>query len=607
MNNPTKMFAILGALLFSDCQGSTENIVTKEEALTTVKTSIITNGVLVNNWKVYCCGTKAANSTEYPFNNEPTYLKQFLGHQYFNLTAPNSGVAITNNDYLSFDIYGGTENVPTLDVKISSSTVSVNSYCTPAIAPNAWSHCTIPMSNFGEAQTISGISFINPNSVPLSNIAFTNLNIITTDQPNGTGGASSVGGSSNVGGVPSTGGIQGTIGGSTAASSVTNTGGTSVNSTTTTTGGNTWTSSTAAGGNTTVSSTTSTGGITSTGGATSTTTTPVGGSSSTYMSKVVIPASNVYVNVGDSSNQLVDDIYSMYNGWNFSNCSTSQPCRAAFNVGNVSNKVLVQWSYESGVGIFAGPTITDYTIEVSNNSTNGTDGTWTNVVSVSSNQYIYREHSFDFIGNTWVRMSITSSNISRINEFSIYDASASNRDMIFFHGDSITATCSGNYDGGTTLGQMLNTLNPGYHPITIDGGTIGKGCDFAESSIDTYLATFPDANIWVYVMGTNDLNWTPTSWYKNKLQLWVNKVKAAGKTPIISHVIWANTRSVNEAAFNVIVDQVVQENNLTPAIPLYEATVNHSEYFRTGDVHPNYNGCEVGWRPVFANYFHQYL
>lgn len=577
--NRIKMFAILGALLFSNCDSVSENTSTQIEALTTTRTSIISNGVLVNNWKVYCCGSGEANSTAYEFNTEPTYLQQFSYYDYFILTAPNSSFQMMGNDYLSFDIYGGTEGSPELDVNVSSVELNINSYCLPSLAINTWSHCMIPVSSLGGAQTIDGIYFINPNAVELPNIAFANLSIVT-EQPNGTGGASSVGGASSIGGTTSTGGTTATVGGSSA------------------------TSTTSTGGTSSVSSTTATGG--STGGTTGTTTTTVGGSS-TYMSKVVIPTSNVYVNVGNSAAQLTDGVYSMYNGWNFSNCSAAQPCRAAFNVGNTFNKLLVQWSYESGVGVFAGPTVTDYIIEVSNNSTNGIDGIWTNVVNVSSNQYIYREHLFDFTGNTWVRMSITSSNISRINEFSVYDASASNRDMIFFHGDSITATCAGNYDGGTTVGQMLNTLNPGYHPITIDGGTVGMGCDFAESSIDAYLAAFPDANIWVYVMGTNDLNWTPTSWYKNKLQLWVNKVKAAGKTPVISHVIWSNTRSVNEAAFNVIVDQVVQENDLLPAVPLYEATVNHSEYFRTGDVHPNYNGCEVGWRPTFVSYFNQYL
>ena len=52
---------------------------------------------------------------------------------------------------------------------------------------------------------------------------------------------------------------------------------------------------------------------------------------------------------------------------------------------------------------------------------------------------------------------------------------------------------------------------------------------------------------------------------------------------------------------NAAVDALVLSNGLMPAVPLYEATVGHSEYFDSGDVHPNYAGCDA-WNKTFAAY-----
>src|SRR5205823_459717 len=71
------------------------------------------------------------------------------------------------------------------------------------------------------------------------------------------------------------------------------------------------------------------------------------------------------------------------------------------------------------------------------------------------------------------------------------------------------------------------------------------------------------------------------------------------------HPIWANNVSSycsqNGPAFNAAVDALVAQNNLPPAVPLYESFVNHPEYFAAGDVHPNAAGC-AAWNQTFASY-----
>ena len=114
---------------------------------------------------------------------------------------------------------------------------------------------------------------------------------------------------------------------------------------------------------------------------------------------------------------------------------------------------------------------------------------------------------------------------------------------------------------------------------------------------------FRPVRYWFLTMGTNDLCAGAETFSANA-QTWIDKVKAAGVVPILVHPIWGNDNasycSDNGPSFNAAVDELVKANGLMPAVPLYEATVGHPEYFDGGDVHPNPAGCAV-WNAVFAN------
>jgi hypothetical protein len=103
-------------------------------------------------------------------------------------------------------------------------------------------------------------------------------------------------------------------------------------------------------------------------------------------------------------------------------------------------------------------------------------------------------------------------------------------------------------------------------------------------------------------MGTNDLC-AGSAAYATSAQAWINTVEAAGAVPILVHPIWGNNVasycSQNGPSFNAAIDALVVANGLMPAVPLYEATVGHPEYFGQGDVHPSSTGCQV-WRQVLA-------
>jgi acyl-CoA thioesterase I len=331
-----------------------------------------------------------------------------------------------------------------------------------------------------------------------------------------------------------------------------------------------------------------------------------------------------YASEGTAS-LLTDGAYRWPYAWTFtpSDCTASSPCWGAVKVGAGPAKLLVSWTYQDGNGAFdttvwGGDTVTAYSLLVSSDSANGADGTWTTAtdaltgapVVVTGNTYIDRVHLIDFAGWSWVKLAITASTANEVDELEAWDASSTSDDTYFFHGDSITERCANTHGTAPAYGQQpsfqadVQAMHPTNYPVQIGGGIVSQGAADAAREIVAYLPPFRPVKYWFLTMGTNDLCGGAAS-YSGYAQRWVEAVKAAGATPILVHPIWANDDSSycswNGPAFNAAVDALVTSNALPPAVPLYEATLDHPEYFDTGDVHPNASGCHA-WNQTFATY-----
>ncbi len=321
---------------------------------------------------------------------------------------------------------------------------------------------------------------------------------------------------------------------------------------------------------------------------------------------------------------LTDGAYRSPNAWTFSpsKCSTRRPCWAAVHVGAGPSTLLLDWSYQDGEGdfdtrVFGGETLTAYDVLVSANSTDGSNGTWSTAIdaltngpiTVTNNPFIQRSHPIKFTGFSWVKLSITSATANEIDEIDLWDASSTSADSYFFHGDSITTRCANLRGTNPIYGEQpsfqadVQTAHPGHYPLQVGGGIVAQGSADAVSEISGYLSLFRPVKYWFFTMGTNDLCGGASA-FSGNAQRWVDAVKAAGGVPILVHPIWANNVASfcyqNGPAFNAAVDALVQSNGLRPAVPLYEATVGHPEYFASGDVHPNTLGCAV-WNKTFAD------
>jgi lysophospholipase L1-like esterase len=327
-----------------------------------------------------------------------------------------------------------------------------------------------------------------------------------------------------------------------------------------------------------------------------------------------------FASTGDAS-RLTDGAYRGRGAWTFSGCTPSAPCWAAVRVGPGPSKLLVDWSFQDGDGAFSttaygGTTVQAYSLEVSADSTNGADGRWQPAtdalahkpVTVTGNTFIQRSHAIDFAGQSWIKIVVTASTATSIDELDLWDASAGTDDTWFFHGDSITQRCANMRGTASGYGQQpsfqaeVQTASPTRYPLQIGGGIVSQGVIDAARDIGTYLPAFPHVKHWFLVMGTNDQCRGAAAWVP-LAQSWIDAVKAAGHVPILVHPIWGNDVkeycSANGPSFVAAIDALVAKNKLVPAVPLYEATVGHKEYFGEGDVHPNAAGCRV-WNRTFA-------
>lgn len=319
-----------------------------------------------------------------------------------------------------------------------------------------------------------------------------------------------------------------------------------------------------------------------------------------------------------SASAVVDGVY--HNG-GWSTKVASLPASAAINIGAGPTRLLVQWddggtyNYKDlpGVAVYGFPM--GYTLDVSADTTNGSDGTWTSVVTVTDNAVRTRGHVIDFTGMSWLRMTITaappteSGNGVQIGEIDVHDLSYSPNlpdDTWFFMGDSITAFA---YDRAQahqpSFASLINMALPSYFPAMVNGGIGG------ELSADG-LARLPDAlalnsayRFFVLGYGTNDASHYMTATpdiYKSNMQAMIDMVKAAGKIPIIPRIPYSSNASYSMVdQFNPIVDDLVASNNLIPGPDFYAFFMANLDDFTcppcsnraTDGLHPDDTGLQM--------------
>jgi lysophospholipase L1-like esterase len=282
---------------------------------------------------------------------------------------------------------------------------------------------------------------------------------------------------------------------------------------------------------------------------------------------------------------------------------TILPTALALPAEPVSGDLLLEWN-SSGTNDYISPPNAptyglpaSYTIATSADSTNGRDGTWREAVRVTGNTARTREHRFPFAGARWVRMTVTNAvagplgNTFVIDEIELHDASNGIDDSVFFLGDSITsatfARCPANQP---SFAELVHRSTPERFPAMIDGGVDSVNSGYGVSVIQDWLALNPDFHIWAIGYGTNDA-WqkVPPAIFEAHLQSMVERIKAAGRVPIIARIPFAakGPTDADVRALNGVIDLVTARNGLLPGPDLYAWFSSHPDELSRDGVHPS--------------------
>lgn len=314
---------------------------------------------------------------------------------------------------------------------------------------------------------------------------------------------------------------------------------------------------------------------------------------------IVSRGKQVFTSSGDGG-IAINGVYNDY-GWRPGIPSSSNPAWLAIKVGTGPSRLLLNWfneaSYnytDTGYG-----TPADYSIQTSSDSTNGRDGSWSTAVTITGNNVRNRGHSFDFTGKSWVRMYITKPVSSSWNnqygialdEIDVHDISNGVADTWFFMGDSLTA--NDNRGNQPDFAANIHGFNSNYTPAELNGGIGGETSWNGVQHIDTWLSLNPDVKYWAINYGANDSvnNTSDTTNFRNNMQTLINKVKAAGKVPVIARIHYVKDGNHNNiSAFNSVIDDLVRSNNLIPGPDLYSWFYSHQSEISSDGLHPTATG-----------------
>jgi lysophospholipase L1-like esterase len=282
-------------------------------------------------------------------------------------------------------------------------------------------------------------------------------------------------------------------------------------------------------------------------------------------------------------------------------------------------RLLLMWSdpgFSDYTNLTDGNSPTAYRIEVSGDSTNGSDGTWDKVVEVTDNPVRNRAHSFPFVGKSWVRFVVTAPAPGRadvrIDEIELHDLTSSGdgrpSDTWFFMGDSITAgafkrNLRGPFD------QLIHAAHPGQAPIMLNGGIGGELSAMGLQHIDLWLTLNPDFTHFAILYGTND-SWgdkdAASSGMQANMEMIVQKVLAAGRVPILGRIPYATMAHATVPSFNAIIDQISTNDGLPCGPDFYGWFETHPTQLGSDGVHPNdigYISMNQLWADVAMRFY----
>jgi len=238
-----------------------------------------------------------------------------------------------------------------------------------------------------------------------------------------------------------------------------------------------------------------------------------------------------------------------------------------------------------------------YRIQISSNSTDGSNGSWETVVNVQNNVWAARAHEIKGNNIQWIRFRITAGGTT-IDEFDIHDLSQSKSgdavDTWAFIGDSITAdTYWRDGQGAPTFNEQVKALRPARFPSMINFGIGGNNSGHVLARLQQIIDNNRGIYFWAIGIGTNDGN---AAQYEQNLKAIIEMLINNGKQPIIARIPYRNDNPSHNSivqSLNVIVDRLTEDYELPAGPDLYRYFEQNPTHLRDG-LHPTYtNGVNA--------------
>lgn len=229
-----------------------------------------------------------------------------------------------------------------------------------------------------------------------------------------------------------------------------------------------------------------------------------------------------------------------------------------------------------------------YTIEGSNNSTNGVDGTWQVLHAVAYSERVSVIHKVKLTNHSWIRMKVSATLNNgpfRVNEIRVHkrDQGASNGriDSLGIIGDSLTYSDFGPLREEAFFPAILaqkrgNATEIVHYPVGLVGAQAStlSATNPEEWAFPRILAQIPDIDFWGFAFGTNDsLSIWDIQNYKQYVREGIEQVLALGKVPLIARLPDTGPEGFgspeNKSAVLKAIDELNAEFRLIPGPDLY--------------------------------------
>jgi acyl-CoA thioesterase-1 len=308
----------------------------------------------------------------------------------------------------------------------------------------------------------------------------------------------------------------------------------------------------------------------------------------------------VRTNVRDSNpGNAVDGKY--HTGvWQLGEVSEEKPGWLAIDVGKGPSRLLLAWtasgSFNHDETDYGG--MGSYKVETSANSTNGSDGTWKTVLTVTGNLFRTREHAFDFAGQRWVRLAVTGKTPTtyrygiQLDEVDLHDASAGADDTWFFLGDSITAMTFDRAPAHQpSFAEDIAKKHKGHFPLMLNGGIGFEKSGDGLKRLPELIRLHPDVKNWAILYGSNDSagNNDDTRGFEDNLLGIAKLLQDAGRVPVFARIPYSPREHDHIPDYNRVVDEVTKKLGLLKGPDLYAYFQEHPDQLRDG-LHPNDEG-----------------